>query len=127
MPLVIIRAKKVTSISYIGYNYVQRPNSIMGNKDYDKTIQKVNDMYNHYKFLLKEIDKTNLDKTTFKSFIANSILLKICDLNKKEYKEYLNKLKKERVFDNLLTNTFSRKIKKILISISPKLYFKLKH
>ena len=127
MPLVIIRAKKVTSISYIGYNYVQRPNSIMGNKDYDKTIQKVNDMYNHYNFLLKEIDKTNLDKTTFKSFIANSILLKICDLNKKEYKEYLNKLKKERVFDNLLTNTFSRKIKKILISISPKLYFKLKH
>ena len=125
MPLIIIKAKKVTSIPYIGYNYVQRPNSIMGNKDYDKTIKKVEDMYNHYKYLLEEIDKTNLDKTYFKSFIANSILLKICDLNKKEYKEYLNKLRKERVFDNLLTNNFVRKIKRIIIGISPKLYYKI--
>ena len=125
MPLIIMKANKVTSIPFIGYNYVQRSNSIMGNKDYNKTLKKVDDMYNHYIYLSKEINKTNLDKSYFKSFISNSILLKICDLDKKDYKEYLAKLRKERVFDNLLTNTFTRKIKKLLITISPKIYFKL--
>ena len=125
IPLVIIKAKQVTSIPYIGYNYLQRPNSIMGDKDYNKTLKKVEDMYNHYNYLLKEINNTSLDKTYFKSYIANSILLKICDLKNKDYKKYLKKLKKEKIFTNLLTDTLARKIKKILISISPKIYFKL--
>ncbi len=127
IPLVIIKANKVTSISYIGYNYVQRDNSIMSTKDYNKTKKKVSDMYEHYHYLLKEIDKTELDSTYFKSYISNSMLLKICELNNKDYKKYLNKLRKEKIFDNLLTDTLSRKIKKILIRISPKLYFKINH
>ncbi len=125
IPLVIIKAKQVTSIPYIGYNYLQRPNSIMGDKDYNKTLKKVEDMYNHYNYLLKEINNTSLDKTYFKSYIANSILLKICELKNKDYKKYLKKLKKEKIFTNLLTDTLARKVKKILISISPKIYFKL--
>lgn len=125
IPLVIIKAKQVTSIPYIGYNYLQRPNSIMGDKDYNKTLKKVEDMYNHYNYLLKEINNTSLDKTYFKSYIANSLLLKICELKNKDYKKYLKKLKKEKIFTNLLTDTLARKVKKILISISPKIYFKL--
>ena len=125
IPLVIIKANKVTSISYIGYNYLQRSNSIMGDKNYNKTLKKAEDMYNHYNYLLKEINKTNLDNKYFKSFIANSILLKVCDLKNKDYKKYLNRLRKEKVFDNLLTDTLARKIKKVLISISPRLYFKI--
>ena len=125
IPLVIIKAKHVTSIPYIGYNYLQRSNSIMGDKDYNKTLKKVEDMYNHYNYLLKEINNTSLDKTYFKSYIANSLLLKICELKNKDYKKYLKIIKKEKIFNNLLTDTFARKVKKILISISPKIYFKL--
>ena len=127
IPLVIIKANKVTSIPYIGYNYVQRSNSIMSTNNYDKVRKKVLDIYGHYRFLFDEIDKTKLDSTYFKSFIANSMLLKICELNNKDYKEYLNKLRKEKIFDYLLTNTLSRKIKKVLIKTSPKLFFKLNH
>ena len=56
LPLVIIKADIVNSIEYIGYNYLQRKTSIMGNKSYEKTIKKVSDMFEHYKFLINEID-----------------------------------------------------------------------
>ena len=81
MPLVIIKAPKVKSISYIGYNYRQRENSIMSSKDYKKTIKKVDDFYNHYKYLVKEIDKTDIDSKIFKSYITNSLLIKIIGVN----------------------------------------------
>lgn len=126
IPLVIIKAKKVNSISYIGYNYLQRQGSIMSNKNYDKTKKKVEDFYNHYHFLEKEIDKTTLEKEYFKSFIANSLILKITELNHKDYKIYKKILKKEHVFDYVLADNIKRKIKKIILKISPKIFYKLK-
>ncbi len=124
IPLVIIKAKKVKSISYIGYNYRQRENSIMSTNNYEKTKKKVEDFYNHYLFLRNEIKKTNLDLKYFMSFISNSLIIKITELNKKDYKEYKSLLRKEKVFDYLLTDTASRKIKKILVKISPKLVYR---
>ena len=126
MPLVILKANKVNSISYIGYNYIQRQGSIMNMKDYNKTKKKVEDFYNHYLFLLEEANKTNLDTTYFKSFISNSIILKITELNNHDYKKYKKILKEEKVYDNLVSDSILRKIKKKIISISPKLYYKLK-
>ena len=37
------------------------------------------------------------------------------------YKEYKKRLKKDKVFDNLLADTFKRKLKKAVFKISPKL------
>lgn len=124
-PLIIIKASKVNSIEYIGYNYYRRSGSIMNTPDYEWTKRKVHDFYNHYLFLNKEINKVNVNRKIFKSFIANSVLLKICELNKKEYKEYLKKVKEDKVYDNLLTDTLSRKIKKTLLKISPKMVAKI--
>ena len=125
IPLIIIKADIVNSISYVGYNYVQRSGSIMSQKDYEKTKKKVNDFYNHYLYLNKEINKTNLDSKMFKSFISNSLILKICELKGKDYKSYKEKLINDQVFDNLCTDSFARKIKKICFKISPKLGKKL--
>ena len=121
MPLIILKASCVNSISYVGYNYFQRNGSIMSDLNYDKTKKKVSDFYNQYLSLINDVDKTKLNKEVFKSFCANSVILKICELKNPEYKEYKNKLKKDKVFDNLLTNTFSRKIKKVMYKISPKM------
>lgn len=126
IPLVIIKSKTVNSIPYIGYNYVQRNGSIMNSSNYEKTKKKVNDFYEHYKYLNKEIDKTNINSKIFKSFIANSMLLKICNLKYKDYKKYLKNLKKLNIYDNILSDTTIRKIKKILLKISPRLYYKIK-
>ena len=126
MPLVIMKAKRVMSLETIGYNYRQRKNSIMSTVNYEKTKKKVEDFLKHYVFLTNEINKTNLDSKVFKSFISNSLILKITELNGKDYKEYKKMLKEEKVFDNLLTDTLGRKIKKGLLKISPKLYYRKK-
>ncbi len=125
IPLVIMKAQTVNSISYIGYNYLQRSGSIMHENDYNNVVKKVNDFYYHYQFLISEIDNTNLDSKIFKSFIANSLILKICELKWNDYKEYKLKLKKQKVFDNILQDTLLRKIKKVLFIISPKMAIKL--
>lgn len=124
IPLIIIKAQVVNSISYVGYCYLQREESTMNTKDYSKTKKKVSDMYQHYKYLITEIDKTNLDSKIFKSFISNSMILKICSLKGNDYKYYKKELRKEKVFDNILTDTLTRKIKKFLLKISPKIYYK---
>ena len=126
IPLVIRKAKKVSSISYIGYNYVQRTGSIMNSKNYNKTKKQVKDFYNHYNYLIKESENIKGNTEIFKSYISNSLIEKICELKYKDYKKYKKKLKEDRVYDNLLTNTISRKIKKILVKVSPKIYFKIK-
>ena len=125
-PLIIIKASKVNSINYIGYNYCIRSNSLMTNTDYEKVKKKVKDFYEHYLYLNKEIEKINVDKTIFKSFIANSVILKICELKGKDYKEYKSQLKQDKVLDNVLSDTLSRKIKKIIMNISPKLYSRIR-
>lgn len=123
-PLIIIKANKVNSISYIGYNYYRRTGSIMNTSDYSWTQRKVHDFYYHYQYLKKEIEKVKGDTSIFKSYIANSMLKKICELDKKDYQEYKKRIKKDKVEKDLLTNTLPRKIKKVIVSISPKLYYR---
>lgn len=125
IPYIIISSKKVTSINYIGYNYLQRKNSIMNNTDYETEIKKSNDVLKHYKNLIKWSQNIEGDLTIYKSFIANSVILKSLNLKEKDYKNYIKKLKEYKVYDNLLTNNKENKIKKILIKISPKLYYKI--
>lgn len=121
IPLVIMKAKSVKSIEYIGYNYRQREDSIMTSQNYSKVKKKVDDFLTHYIFLITEINKEKVNAQYFKSFISNSLILKITELNKEDYKKYKKILKQERVYDNLLTDTFARKIKKIIAMKSPKL------
>ncbi len=125
LPIVIYKSKIVNSINYCGYCYIQRSGSIMTNKAYDKTVKKVNDVFDHYKYLVDAVKDTKEDKTYFNSFLANSLILKITELNNKDYKKMKNKLKKEKVFDNLLNDSLTRKIKKSLIKMSPKLFYKI--
>ena len=122
-PLIIIKAKTVNCINYIGYNYYRRSGSIMNTPDYEWTKRKVKDFYTHYTYLRKEISKTKLKQDIFKSFIANSMLMKICELKKEEYNEYLKLLKKDKVANDLLSNTIARKIKKLIVKISPRFYY----
>lgn len=120
-PLVIIKANKVKSINYIGYDYLIRSGSIMNNDEYEKTIKKAKDTLIQYK---KIIDLDN--DIYYKSFLANTILLKLNTLKGKDYKDYLNEIKKENIIDNILSDTIIRKIKKLILKINPKLYFKMR-
>lgn len=126
VPLIILKAKEVISIPYIGYNYRQRSNSIMSTVDYEKVKKKAYDFLDHYRYLMKEIKDVKEDTTIFRSFIANSVIEKGTELKGKDYQEYKRELKQEKVLDQILTDSLPRIIKKVLLKISPKLYFKMK-
>lgn len=125
VPLWIVKANKVNCIDYTGYNYYRRSDSIMNTEDYEWKKKKAEDFFYHYKYLINEINKTDLDSSYFKSFISNSLIVKMCTLKGKDYKNYRKQIKEEKVYDNLLVDTLPRKIKKQFIKISPKLFYKL--
>lgn len=126
IPLIILKSKKVNIISYCGYCYVKRNNSITSNNEYNRLIKKVEDMFIHYDYLLEEANKINIDTKYFNSFISNSLILIVSELKGKEYKKYKKELKNRKVYDNLLDDTQKRKIKKRLLKVSPKFYYRVK-
>ena len=121
IPYAIVKAKKVNSISFIGYHYVQREGSLMANSDYQKVQKKVEDFYQLYLLQMKRLEKETFDTEEIKSFLANSLLIKICELKGKDYKRYKKLAKSDRIVDNLLSDTLARKVKKMMFRISPKL------
>lgn len=125
IPLILIKAKSVKCINYIGYNYVIRENSIMTNNSNERIIKKCNDFLEHFKFLKNESSKIKGDLKVFNSYISNSVILKSTYLNGENYKKYIKELRKLGAFDMLLSDSFGRRIKKMFIRISPKLYYKL--
>lgn len=128
IPYVIYKARKVKSIDYVGYHYVQRNGSIMNNNDYKKTVKKAFDMLEQYKTLRlfsKNIGKKNNYDDYYLSYISNSVIVKARELKKDERKVYVHELNKLKVFDGVLVNTKIRKLKKKLMRLNLNLYLKV--
>ncbi len=125
-PLVIAVSSKVKSIDYIGYNYVINENSIMTTKDYKKIKKKAYDFLSQYENLVKKISELDIsNKDIFKSFLANSVIIKSLELKNEDYRVFVKRLRAINAFDNLAADTYPRKIKKTILKISPKLYYKV--
>lgn len=127
-PYVIYKARKVKSIDFIGYYYIQRNGSIMNNNDYKKTVKKAFDMLEQYKTMrlfAKNINRKNNLDDYFLSYISNSVIVKARELKKDERKVYINELKKLNVFDGVLVNTRIRRFKKYLMKHNLNLYLKV--
>lgn len=126
IPYVIYKADKVKSIDYTGYHYISRSGSIINCASYEKTIKKAFDMLEQYKELRNKVDvgEKNTDNY-FLSYIANCAIVKARTLKTKERKEYIEELKKLKAYNDILVNSFIRKIKKLLLMLSPNLYLKV--
>lgn len=116
LPLVIASAKKVKSINYLGYNYVQRDGSIMSSNDTNKMKKKMDDMLFLFTKGIKYLDNIS-NSQNVKSFYANSIIDKYNSLTKELKKEYIKKIKELKVVSYLSNDTFKRKIKKLIYKI----------
>ena len=128
IPYVIYKARKVKSIDFIGYYYIQRNGSIMNNNDYKKTVKKAFDMIEQYKTMrlfAKNVNRKNNLDDYFLSYISNSVIVKARELKKDEKKVYINELKKLNVFDGVLVNTRIRRFKKYLMKHNLNLYLKV--
>lgn len=119
IPKIILKADKVTSINYPGYNYVKRENSIT--TDPNKESKRINDLLTIGKMLLKE----NGYPKEYYSYVANSLISRASSLKGKTKKEYIKNLKKTNIKSYLLDDTTKRKLKKLVISISISLYLKV--
>jgi len=129
IPLILISAKKVSSIDFCGYYYVQRNGSIINNSNYNHTVKKVYDTLYHFDILYKKAKKVKtISKNTlnvFNSYISNALISRGKLLNNKDLNKYIKELKSRNVSDLIVADSISRKIKKIMIKINLKLYIKL--
>ena len=128
IPYVILKARKVKSLSYLGYHYVVRKDSIMTADDYKKTVKKAFDMLEQYKTLRlfsKNIGKKNNLDDYYLNYISSSVIEKTKELKGDERKIYIHELKKLRVFDGLLVNSEKSRLKKKLMKANLGLYLKV--
>lgn len=126
VPIILLKAKKVSSINNSLYNYRQRKNSIMTTKNQDMNYKKINDFYELGITNIKKIRRYNvINKHLFLSYIANCLVVKGKALSKKERKNYYNNLRKDCVFDFMLQDTLLRKMKFLLAKYNYNLYLKV--
>lgn len=120
-PLVIIKANKVSFIDFDGYYYVKNQNGITGNVNLDKERKLAQDLLKGYDYLLEEIDKIEIKdsyaKKLFMSYIANSLIYRLENINKELKVWYRKELIKRKVSNYIMKDTFKRKIRKFLIRI----------
>lgn len=120
-PLILVYAEKIISIDKRFYCYVQTDESITRSRCLSKIKRNAYDMLHHFDILKEKIDQdaylTKKTKDYFHSFLANALLLKLKSLPKEYYDEFRQELKKRDVTSMLLTNTWKRKLKKLLLSI----------
>ena len=114
IPLIIAKAKKVKSISYIGYNYVQRENSLMSDTNYSKKVKKMEDMLIQSAFLKGKL-KDIKGKELIIAFINNSLIYYSTRLNYKDFKKYNKILKENKCFSHLNRGGIKTKIRNFLI------------
>ena len=125
-PLVLMSAQTVSSIEYVGYNYLNRDGSITNSPSNEKLWKRFDDCYNFWKENIPLIaDCTNINAYSQKmlmSFYTNGIIDKMNILNNTMQKKASKILRREKIYKYLLDNTFKRKIKKLLVMISPYFY-----
>lgn len=123
IPLIIAKAKKMKVIKYIGYNYLQRSNSLMNNNSYQRKLIKMEDMLKQSKFLVSEFKKIK-NSDIFIRFIDDSLIYYSTTLKYKDFRKYNKKFKKINVFDYIIDHSLKHKIKKILIKTSPYFFYR---
>ena len=129
MPLVIVSAKDMVSTPYYLYSYVQSSNSLMRNDDYSKTLKRIEDVWFHYDNAMNKIEKMNLEKTTkenIKIYYTNAVILKIYELKEEDQKQFIQEIKKRKMYKNIKARNLKQMVKRYLLKFNIKLYIKMR-
>ena len=128
-PIIILKANKVISINDTLYFYSQNNESITRTTNIEKNIKKAYDVLYHYDYLKDEVKKINIENRDLNqlimSYLANSLMGKAKELSGINRDKFLFEIKKRRIYNDLVSDTLIRKIKKIILKIFPKLYLKV--
>ena len=121
-PLVIAKAKSVKSIPYIGYNYVQRDNSLMNNTDYTKKIKKMDDMLKQSDYEKEQIKNIDNIESVLR-FLDNSLIYYSTTLKYSDYKKYNKILKKKNCYKHPIENGLKSKVRSLIIKTNSYLFY----
>lgn len=118
VPLALIYAKNIMSLSYRGYHFVKRNRNHHINES-EKTERKVYDTLFQFDFMKKRVteDETLDDnlKKMFLDYIAYAVILKGTILPNESVPAYVLELNKRNVVDLLIANTLSKIFTKMTI------------
>ena len=127
-PYVILKASKVSCTNKVLYNYYVREKSIMNDKELEKLKKKAFDALQLFDENIVRINEdkkvSKEEEAIFKSYMANGLITKCSSLDGDLFDEYFLELKKRNLSQYLLSNTFGRKIKKLVYKLMPKYYIK---
>lgn len=129
IPLVIVSAKDIVSTPYYLYSYVQSSNSLMRNDDYNKTLKRIEDVWFHYDNAMNQIEKMNLEKTAkenIKIYYTNAVILKIYELKEEDQKQFIQEIKKRKMYKNIKARNLKQMVKRYLLKFNIKLYIKMR-
>ena len=129
IPFIILVAKSVVSLPEYLYQYVQAPESITRNEDYNKTLRKMDDVLFHYDNMINEISKLTLEqgaKENIKIYYTNAIILKLQELKKEDIKKYIKEIQKRQMYKNIKVRNLKQLLKRILLKLNIKLYLKIR-
>lgn len=123
-PLIICKSKNMSWINYNGYNYLQRNNSIINNKNEKIEKQKFKDILSHYDNFINNYKDEKIYKKLL-CYLTESIIYKGKYLNNEEYIKYKKELKKRKVSKRIYVYNYKKLIKKIIATISIDLYINI--
>ena len=124
-PIILYNAKSISQLSYIGYNYLERNNSIMAITDYKKIKKNVKDsifLYHKHKDFIK---KDSIKGKLLLSYSLEAVLNKLTLLENNDMYKELEIIKKEINASDIYCYNKNKLLKKIILLINKKLYLKL--
>lgn len=126
-PLVLYKAKSITSIDYSGYKYLIREGSITNSSNYEKTKRAVYDMLEQGKKINKFLkgEENSIKKQAILNYVNESLIFKSRELIGVDKKEYIKELRREKVSKNIYPFNIKKLLKKGISLVSINLYVKI--
>lgn len=125
IPIILYKAKTITCLPYIGYDYVEREGSIMAETQYEKMKRRVDDMYFLYCIHMQEIKGDSIKGKLLRSYSLEAMLSKLTFLNDEDLKQKLKEIKKNLNSSDIYCYNLKKVIKKGLLKINIGAYLKL--
>ena len=121
IPLVILLANSVSCLEYNDYFYVSTDNSITRTQTNDRKARLANDLLCGIDFLISECFAHSLEKTyagkLYLAYVANAAIYRLESLQGELKKSFRSEIRKRKLSNYIIDDTFKRKIRKLLLRI----------
>ena len=126
--LILVKANHISSIDYIGYNYVQRDGSIINTYNRKQNLRKVYDTLYHFDNYVEILTKDSSISDDNKEMLIDYLLKLIIDkarlLQDDDFNDYIKALKKRKIYKLFPNETKKDKLRRIVIKFCLRKYIK---